>query len=281
MAIIDAQVHVWGEAQPDWPANWRQRVHLPEPITYQNLVDRMSEAGVDRAVLVPPSWQGDSADYCLEAAATHPRHFGVMARIALKAPLSRADLEAWARRKGMLGIRLTFHQAENRAWIADGTAEWLWPLAQALRIPIMVHAPPAESRRKLGEIAARHPDLRLVLDHMGLGRESRDERVGPALAETIALASHPNVAVKMSMVPYFSTAPYPYRNIHADLRRVFDAFGPRRCFWGTDLSLILSTTHITYRQAVEIFTQELDFMTADDKRWVMGDAIADWLDWRL
>ncbi len=32
----------------------------------------MGKAGVDRAILVPPSWEGDRNDVALEAAQAHP-----------------------------------------------------------------------------------------------------------------------------------------------------------------------------------------------------------------
>jgi predicted TIM-barrel fold metal-dependent hydrolase len=281
MTVIDAQVHIWQSEAPDrpWIPGGRETVHLPEPISYQNLSERMAEAGVDRAVLVPPSWQGDSVEYCLEAAAAYPKRFGVAGRLPIQLPEARKQIESWMDQKGMLGVRLTFHRPQDRNWIIDGTADWLWPAAERLGIPIMVHAP--HFRKKLGEIADKHPGLRLILDHMGLGRETRDEKVGPELAETIALADRPNVHVKLSMVPYFSTEPYPYRNLHEPIRRVVDAFGARRCFWGTDLSLILSTTDCSYEQAVRLFTEELAFLSAEDKEWILGRGIAACLRWPL
>ena len=63
-----------------------------------------------------------------------------------------------------------------------------------------------------------------------------------------------------------STEPYPYRNVHGYLRQVFDAFGPLRMFWGTDLTRL----PCTYRQAVTMFTEELAFLSDSDKEWVMG-----------
>jgi hypothetical protein len=50
------------------------------------------------------------------------------------------------------------------------------------------------------------------------------------------LARLPNVAVKASALPAYSSHDYPYYNLHPYLRRVFDAFGPRRMFWGTVLA---------------------------------------------
>ena len=45
--------------------------------------------------------------------------------------------------------------------------------------------------------------------------------------------------------------------------------------WGTDLTRLPGT----YRQAVTLFTEELPFLTAEDKEWVMGRTIAQALRW--
>ena len=55
------------------------------------------------------------------------------------------------------------------------------------------------------------------------------------LTAVCALAKRPNVAVKASGMPSLSTQEYPFRDLHDAIRRLVDAFGPRRTFWGTDL----------------------------------------------
>ena len=72
----------------------------------------------------------------------------------------------------MLGLRLTFHRPDTRPQLTDGTADWLWPAAERHGIPLMVHVP--ERLPKLAEIAARHPGLTIIVDHMGFGRETMD-----------------------------------------------------------------------------------------------------------
>jgi hypothetical protein len=65
--------------------------------------------------------------------------------------------------------------------------------------------------------------------------------------------------------------------VHPYLRRAFDAFGPRRLFWGTDLTKL----PCTYRQAVTMFTEEIPWLTASDQEWIMGRGICEWLGWAL
>jgi predicted TIM-barrel fold metal-dependent hydrolase len=72
----------------------------------------MDEAGVDRAIIVPPSWEGDRNDYALDAAGARPDRFRVMGRIALKDKRAPHLLAAWKQQPGMLGVRLTFLRAQ-------------------------------------------------------------------------------------------------------------------------------------------------------------------------
>src|SRR5579864_6184266 len=92
--IVDSQVHMWLPQAPDrpWPADGPARAHLPYPFTYDKLLPMMDEAGVDRVVIVPPSWEGERNDYALEAARKYPNRFSVMGRILLSSPLAPALL---------------------------------------------------------------------------------------------------------------------------------------------------------------------------------------------
>jgi len=274
--IVDAQIHVWAPETPQRPWLRAGDAHLPRPFGYEDLRVEMARAGVDRAVLIPPAWEGDRVDFVLEAAAQYPDRFAAMGRIAVQDPRSAALLPDWKRQPGMLGIRLSFQKEHNRHWMRDGTADWFWPAAEQCGIPVMVFAPdwPAELRA----IAINHPRLKLIVDHMGLRRE-QDADAAAAIERTMGLADCPNVFVKVTSVPLYSSEPYPYRNLHDPLRRLIGAFGPRRAFWGTDLTRIWS--RCSYRQCVTLFTQELDFLSADDLEWVMGRGLMECLEWRV
>jgi predicted TIM-barrel fold metal-dependent hydrolase len=163
--IVDAQVHLWKAQTPDRPWVPGMVPQLPEPFTYDKLLPLMNEAGVSRAVIVPPSWEGDRVDYALEAAGKYPDRFAVMGRIPLADPKSAALLPRWKDQPGMLGIRVTF-LGKNAPWLTDGTADWFWPAAEKAGIPVMFL-----TNGQLGAfvpIAERHPGLTLIVDHMGL-----------------------------------------------------------------------------------------------------------------
>jgi predicted TIM-barrel fold metal-dependent hydrolase len=277
MMIIDSGIHIWLPEGPNRPWMPGRTAHLSEPLTYQKFGAMMDESGVGHAVLVPPSWEGDRIDYSLEAAQKFSDRFAVMGRFPINKPEERAHLETWRQQKGMLGVRLTLHHEWDRVWMRDGTADWFWPAAERLGIPVMLNAP--FSHKEIGEVAARHPRLRIILDHLGASTAQKDDALGPQIKSTASLAAHPNVHVKLTLVPVFSTAPYPYKNIQPYIRQLFEAFGPRRCFWGTDASAMLQRTSCSYNQCVKLFTEHMDFISAADKEWIMGRGLAECLNW--
>ncbi|OGA50593.1 MAG: hypothetical protein A3F74_24855 [Betaproteobacteria bacterium RIFCSPLOWO2_12_FULL_62_58] len=274
MPIIDAQVHIWAANTPErpWPA--RHQPHRPVPITKDDLLREMKGAGVDRVVLVPPSWEGERNDIVLAAAQAHPDRFAVMGRLDPEAPASRGSIATWRQQRGMLGLRFTFHRPLLRPLLTEGRVDWLWPEAEKAGVPIMTLAQHSDLHL-LERVAERYPGLKLTIDHLGLTK-GKDEEAFREFDKLLALARRPNIAVKASCLPHYTTDAYPFRWLHPYIRRVYDAFGPKRMFWGSDLSRL----PCTYRQGVTLFTEELPWLTANDKEWIMGRGVCEWLGWK-
>jgi predicted TIM-barrel fold metal-dependent hydrolase len=286
MIITDAQVHVWEAHRPDrpWPAESLAagpsfvavpgaRPHRAEPIGADEMVAMMETAGVARAVIVPPSPVGDCNDTALEAAARFPDRFVVMGRFDPMQPDARARLAGWLAQPHMAGIRMTFHKPQWGRWLDDGSIDWFWADCERLGIPLMLLIPGRLDA--VGAVARRHPGLTLIIDHLGRRSDLRDDACFADLDALLALGTLPNVAVKASAVPCYSTQPYPFRNLQPYLRRIYEHFGPRRTFWGSDVSRLPGS----YREAVDHFAHALDFIPAAELPWVMGGALSEVLRW--
>ena len=277
LEIVDSQVHIWGADTParPWPPGRAAEAQKPYPIGKEALLFQMDLARVRRMVLVPPSWEGERNDLALDAARTHPDRFAVMGRLSLQDPKSRGLVADWKKQPGMLGMRFTFHNEHNRHLLTDGSADWLWPAAEQAGIPLMVLVP--GSLDVLDRIAGRHPGLKLVIDHVGLNLRAKGPKVFEDLPAVCALAKHPNVAVKASGMPSLSQERYPFRDLHPHIRTLVEAFGPRRTFWGTDLTRM----PCTYYECIALFTEHQAWLKGEDLELVMGRAVCDWLGWPL
>lgn len=274
MLITDAQVHIWGANTPERPWPQRAEPQRPIPLDKDELLREMDAAGVDRVIIVPPSWEGDRNDLALEAVRLHPTRFRIMGRLDTDLPDAREQIGRWLQQPGMLGLRFVFTTPVLQEPLLAGRMDWVWGAAERANVPVMALFPHALMHIADG-IAARHPGLKLVIDHLGFSSATKDAATYKDFDNLLTLARHPNVAVKASALPCFSREPYPFRDVHQYARKAYDAYGPRRTFWGTDLSRL----PCPYRQGVTMFTEEMPWLKGEDLELVMGRAICDYLGW--
>jgi predicted TIM-barrel fold metal-dependent hydrolase len=270
--IVDAQAHLWKANTPDLP--WVAGAKPPGPtetFTIERLLGMMDDAGVDRVVVVPPTLTGTRNDYGLEAAKRYPKRFAVMGRFPIDDPKAAELLPHWKDKAGMLGIRTTF-QGESGKRLKAQAYDWFWAAAETSAVPVMFLAPGLLP--DFAHIAERHPQLTLIIDHIAMNPSIP---IAQSATDTIALARYSNVSVKMKAGAQYEAEPYPYRNMNVQLQRVFEAYGPQRCHWETDITQTLNDGG--YKHRIAQFTEELKFLSEDDKDWIMGRAILARLHW--
>lgn len=271
MQIVDAQIHLWGEGLP---SNLSHR--QVTSFTSEEAIAMMDEGGVDAAVIHPVPWDPNSHQVALEAIESYPGRFAMLGDVPLMDPQSKGRVATWLDQAGVLGLRYVLLNDPQRQWLRDGDIDWLWPAAEEAGVPIAVLA--TDSMDLIGGVAERHPDLRLTIDHLG-GRGGmttlKDHEAMTHMPDLLALSKHPNVAVKATGAPGYSGESYPFPAMQTYLRQIYDAFGPERMFWGTDITKM----PCSWRDCITMFTEELSWLSEDDKRLIMGDAVCAWWGW--
>ena len=109
----------------------------------------------------------------------------------------------------------------------------------------------------------------IALDHNG-GAPRIEEPPYPGMAPIVNLAKYANVYVKL--IPHKEQEPFPYRDSFDAFKRLFDAFGPQRLMWGTNFPGVERETG--YQPALEIFAEHIDWLSGEDKEWVLGKTAA-------
>ena len=223
MFIVNSQIHIWENA--------KMSAHHRQIPTYDvdDALKEMAEAGVDAAVLHPPSTLGEAVNVqAVEAAKAHPDKFCILGHFDLQAPNREEIVRNWRQRPGMVGFRFTFNQPHQKSWWTDGSLDWFWAACEREKLPVGLLA--GGNMVAFRAIAERHPGLKLHIDHYGRaggGGGATGAAAFADLPEMLALARLPNVAVKISGGPSYSSRalPIPRRaGIHkADHRRVRSA----------------------------------------------------------
>jgi predicted TIM-barrel fold metal-dependent hydrolase len=269
MLIIDAQVHAYERNHPGRP--WADVLPGPPEVTGDDMVAAMDAVGVDGALLVSPfTMYRYDASYALEVRAKYPGRFGVIKPVDPTDPAVAETIAAWAATDGAVGIRLMLNRGVSTDPADPGINR---VLAAAARHALPVNVLCWGRLEQVGQLAARHPNTRLVIDHLGLQQPFAPPAPAEPFADLpklLALAAHDNIAVKITGACTLSHEPFPYNDLWDPLWRIFDAFGFERCLWGTDWTRAVAL--VTYEQAVEAF-RVTDRLSDSERAALMGETL--------
>jgi predicted TIM-barrel fold metal-dependent hydrolase len=269
METIDVQVHAYERDHPGRP--WAAALAGPPEASGDQMVAAMDEVGVDGALLVSPFTMYEyDASYALEVVARHPTRFRLIKPVDPADPAVADTIADWAATEGAVAIRLML----NRVASTDGADPGLnHVLETAARHALPVNMLVWGRLEQVTQLAARHPDTALVIDHLGLQQPFAPPAPPDPFGElpaVLALAEFPNVSIKVSGACTLSHEPFPYRDIWDPLERIFEAFGMDRCMWGTDWTRAVAL--LTYEQGVEAF-RVTDRLSDSDRAALMGGTV--------
>jgi L-fuconolactonase len=276
MMTIDAQVHAYERNHPARP--WTAHLDGPPEVSGDDMVAAMDAVGVDGALLVSPfSLYRYDAGYALEVRAKHPGRFGLIKPVDPTDGAVADTIADWAATDGTVGIRLMLNREGVSTDAADPGLNRV--LAAAARHSLPVNLMCTGRLEQAGLLAARNPDARLVIDHLGLQQPHRPPAPAQPFADLpklLKLAAHDNIAVKITGACTLSHEPFPYNDLWDPLCRIFDAFGFNRCMWGTDWTRAVAL--LTYKQGVEAF-RVTDRLSDSDRAALMGETLQRIYDW--
>ena len=162
-ATIDSQVHAYERNRPERP--WVGFLRGPDEVTGDDMVAAMDAVAVDGALLVSPfSLYRYDASYVLEVYAKHPGKFGLIKPFDPQSEAVSDEIAEWAATPGVVGVRLMLtaepyeadHPGINRILAASGQAGVPVNVMGSGELPLLL------------ELARRHPDTQVVIDHVGL-----------------------------------------------------------------------------------------------------------------
>ena len=269
MPTIDVQVHAYERNHPSRP--WVGHIAGPDHVTGDEMAAAMDAVGVNGAILVSPfSLYRYDASYALEVYAAHPERFRLVKPVDTTNVGVADVISDWAATTGTVGVRVFLNQETSPDPADPGINR---TLAAAAKSSVPVNLAASGRLDQVAGLASRNPDTVLVVDHLGLQQPFHPP--APAepwanLPKVLALASHPNIRIKISGACTLSHEPYPYNDIWDPVLKVIDAFGIDRCMWGTDWTR--ATELLTYEQGVESF-RATKRLSDSDRSKLMGGTL--------
>lgn len=236
MTIIDAHQHVWDprRARYDWlgPA----LAPINRPIGFEELRPSLRRAGVQATVLVQSADNAEDTALMLEVAQQNPEIAAVVAYVPLERPADAArQLDALRQNRLVVGVRNLIHDMPDPDWLLrPDVDDGLGVLEEAdvtfdLVSVLPRHLEHAET------IAARHPRLRIVIDHLSkppIGLQSHEPWWG--LIERAAASPMVHAKVSGLYSATADTAAWTTDAVRPYLHRALEVFGADRLMYGGD-----------------------------------------------
>jgi len=265
--IVDAHQHFWDPARGDYgwlkPDNPIHRVFSPD-----ELRPLLAETGVDATILVQAAPTAEETDYMLGIARDTPWVLGVVGWIDLEAADAADQLHRRARNPLFLGVRPMLQDLDDADWILQSS---LAPALDAVAAEGLVFDALILSHQiaAITELASRHPQLSIVLDHAAKPRLGEADAMAKWASDIQRLARLPNVTCKISGL----LTELPPGGDKDDIARaigvLFDLFGPARLLWGSDWPVL--TLAGDYREWLGLAHKAVADKDAEAVRAVMGE----------
>jgi L-fuconolactonase len=263
--LIDSHVHVW-KKNPKYP--WAKETTRPpdKDASAEMLLDLMKANNVEKTVIIQVIHYRWDNSYLADVLKQYPSYFRGVARVNPESPDAPDDLSRLVEQQSFRGVRISPAANASGDWIHGPLMPPLWKRCDALKVPMTVLAP-VTRMPEVGRLIEKFPDLTVVIDHMADSPLDKPDQ----LNLLIALKRYPKVFVKVSHTWSLSKQSYPYLDSQEQVKRLYEAFGPRRLMAGTDWPLVEG--YCGYAKAVAIVRDQMNFLNDDDKSWMMSKTI--------
>lgn len=274
MDYVDAHVHVWTPDTTRYPLapGFKKENMKPASFTPEELFKHCKPAGVGRINLIQMSFYGFDNSYMLDMIAKHP---DVFVGTAVINPLGKEPQREMGElaKKGVRAFRI------HPKLTDEPIDKWLRPegyqkmfAAGARNNQAMACLIGPDALPELDRMCKEFPETPVIIDH--LARIGADGTIRDAdVARLCAMAKHKRVIVKIGAFYALGKKQPPYADLAPLIKQVVTAFGPRRCMWESDCPFQVQEGH-TYQASVDLVLRGLDFLTDDDRDWLLRKTAA-------
>lgn len=199
--------------------------------------------------------------YVQGAVLRNPDRFSFVQRVEVGDPERLAVVRLLADAPGCRAIRLMLFTDADRRLISDGAYDEVLAEVQARSLPLCVFGVTLPILRS---VAARFPDLRILLDHCG-GARTTDE-----WDDVLRAAALPGVHLKWCH-PHrvFGHDGAGSRRVQRGLLQAVEAFGADRVIWASDITMEDSGAS---RAELLGVVRDNDALSDSQKEWILGRA---------
>lgn len=252
--IVDAHQHIWDIERNDYPWLTEDLGPIHRTIRQDEVEGDLEAAGVNATVLVQAMDSFEDTDYMLETADAFPRVAGVVGWVPLDRPSdASAALDRYTRDKRFVGVRHLIHNEDDEDWIRRSDVQGGLDLLAERGLTFDLVAVTPRHLEHATWLAERHPNLSIVIDHLGKPPIA-DEGWQPWADLLAAAGRAPNVFAKVSGLNTAAGPDWSASDLRPYVEHAVAAFGPSRLMYGGDwpIALLAGTYSDVWRETNDV-----------------------------
>jgi L-fuconolactonase len=278
--LYDTHAHFYANEPDKYPFNAKGARYGPEkmiakamahPMTPEVIFKFWDEVGIELGCGVQyNSTYATDNRYLLDIAARYPKRIVPVVILAPTDPATPGTLARMAKENRISGARFTGAPDASGGFVfLSDAARDMWAAADDLGLaivlmPLGVQMAPAMKR--VGELAARYPNVKIVLDHIGFPDPAKIPGTFGLTPEHLALASHKNVYYKYTtlLIEQLLEAKVSLKGF---LHHMVGVYGADHLVWGSDIG----NSEVPLPEFVTHALDSADGLTLDQKKAVFYD----------
>ncbi|MBH0097829.1 amidohydrolase family protein [Salinibacterium sp. NSLL150] len=273
--IIDAHQHIWNPNRAHY--DWLDESLAPinQVMTLDQLLPELRDVGVDYTVQVQSADNFDDTRLMTECAAANHEVAAIVGYAPLDRPAQAArTIESWEGDTRMVGVRTLIHNQEDPEWLLRPNVDEGLTVLERAGLTFDVVAVLPEHLALIPELSRRHPELRMVIDHLAkppIGLEERE----PWWSAIEAAAENPNVYAKVSGLYSAAGDPQQWTTeyVRPFFERALEVFGAKRLMYGGDWPIsVLAGGYTRVWQGLQPLFDSVD---AVDREQLLGRTAAE------
>jgi predicted TIM-barrel fold metal-dependent hydrolase len=245
--LYDTHTHLYSSDLEKYPyrldiAAANKTRTLAKPMTPEVLLKMFDEAGVEMGcgVQYNTTYYTDNS-FLIDSSEKYPKRITPVVILAPQDPATPCTLKAMAHGEHIVGVRFSgAPDAEGNFAFLTGGADRAWAAANELGLvivlmPVRSVQPQALpwAMKKIGEFAAKYPNVNIVIDHIGFPEIRKDATFGFS-PDHLALSQHKNVHYKFTtfLIEQLDAGKVSTREF---LNYAVGHFGIDHFVWGSDI----------------------------------------------
>jgi L-fuconolactonase len=267
---LDSHQHFWKYSDAEY--GWIDDLVLRRDFLPPDLHKELRGAKLDGSISVQARQTIAETEWLLSLADQYKFLRGVVGWVPLTSPTVEAEIEKFAARKKLKGVRHVVQDEKDDRYILreDLNAGVSLLDKHGLAYDILIfdrHLPYAI------EFVDRHPNQRFILDHIAKPR-IREGVVMPWRDKLREMAQRPHVWCKISgVVTEADHKHWTEAQLRFYIDTAIDAFGPKRVMFGSDWPVCLEAT--TYKNWSELMHRATFQFSVDERASIFGGAAAE------